>query len=638
MKRIGWLFPPRNGGNETGYTNQGIEGFKGEDLIDNLTREICQNSLDAGRGDASGPVEVDFNLVQLEKSKYPIFAEYAECIEGCKQYWGSRMDDKLRMFISGAEETLSHDSITMFIASDSNTSGLTGVNATRDQKSVWRGLVQSDGASVKDGDSAGSYGIGKNAPFACSSLSMVLYNTYAVDDVRAFQGVARAATLIQNGKSTQSIGHYKVIDDDITDEDIATPVTPDDNCLIRDKFNRTEYGTDVGIVGFNAYDNWEDNIIKAVLKNFFLAVKEEKLTVKVNGVEIKASNLEETFKKYLDDKKVAISYEMYSAVISPDAGTIYKNSVLQTDDIEMYLKVDSNYNRNIGNFRNTGMLVGQCRKNTLQRFSAVVVVRGKELGMLLKDAEPAKHNKWDANIINNKDRKKAARDAINTINAWIEKILNERFAVPMDKSVDSDMGEYLPYEIGDVAVGTGSEGKDKLKVKQKISEVKPIPIVTKSTEEAGKTTGKKVEGEPHNKDDIPDPPIPPEPKPPVVDPDVDGNDEGVGKGSGKKTISFPKVLGQRVSPRNYNQGVYHGVLKLEKDSDNIYLQFSTVDADYRQDDIKVITYVANGESHKNVNTEKIGPISIKKGEFTDVSLVFDCHEKVVVKMSVTEER
>ena len=58
MKRIGWLFPPRNGGNETGYTNQGIEGFKGEDLIDNLTREICQNSLDAGRDDATGPVVV----------------------------------------------------------------------------------------------------------------------------------------------------------------------------------------------------------------------------------------------------------------------------------------------------------------------------------------------------------------------------------------------------------------------------------------------------------------------------------------------------------------------------------------------------------------------------------------------------
>ena len=59
--KIGWRFPPLSGGTKQGYTNNDIEGFKGEELIDNLAREICQNSLDA-RNDVNEPVKVVFEL------------------------------------------------------------------------------------------------------------------------------------------------------------------------------------------------------------------------------------------------------------------------------------------------------------------------------------------------------------------------------------------------------------------------------------------------------------------------------------------------------------------------------------------------------------------------------------------------
>ena len=47
MFQIGWRFPPLSGGTRQGYTNNDIEVFKGQELIDNLAREICQNSLDS---------------------------------------------------------------------------------------------------------------------------------------------------------------------------------------------------------------------------------------------------------------------------------------------------------------------------------------------------------------------------------------------------------------------------------------------------------------------------------------------------------------------------------------------------------------------------------------------------------------
>jgi hypothetical protein len=71
------------------------------------------------------------------------------------------------------------------VASDFNTMGLRG-SRTRELDSPWEALTGADGVSAnKSSTSGGSYGIGKNAPFACSALSMVFYNTYAEDNERA---------------------------------------------------------------------------------------------------------------------------------------------------------------------------------------------------------------------------------------------------------------------------------------------------------------------------------------------------------------------------------------------------------------------------------------------------------------------
>ena len=96
--------------------------------------------------------------------------------------------------------------------SDYNTKGLSGAKAEIREKSVWRALTHSNGVTQKDQGSGGSYGIGKNAPFACSSFRTIFYNSYAYDDqVRAFQGVARLVTHFDsNNESTQGVGFFKI--------------------------------------------------------------------------------------------------------------------------------------------------------------------------------------------------------------------------------------------------------------------------------------------------------------------------------------------------------------------------------------------------------------------------------------------
>ena len=76
MSAIKWIFPPLSGGTTQGYTNNDIEAFKGNELINNLVREICQNSLDAHLGKSEFPVKVLFELKRFPRREYDVFSHF----------------------------------------------------------------------------------------------------------------------------------------------------------------------------------------------------------------------------------------------------------------------------------------------------------------------------------------------------------------------------------------------------------------------------------------------------------------------------------------------------------------------------------------------------------------------------------
>jgi hypothetical protein len=235
--KISWRFPPLSGGTKQGYTNNDIEGFKGEELIDNLAREICQNSLDARNDNAEGPVKVVFELKQVQTNQYDVFSGYSQCLKGCRDFWsaGGTIDAKLAAFLTEAENTLKKPTVSVLVASDYNTKGLCGNHSLTNIATPWEALTGADGMSVKaDDNSGGSFGIGKNAPFACSSLSMVFYNTWDVENYKAFVGVGRVATLLNEaGKPTQRVGRYQNNDDE---NERWLPIYEQDTDAFRDLF------------------------------------------------------------------------------------------------------------------------------------------------------------------------------------------------------------------------------------------------------------------------------------------------------------------------------------------------------------------------------------------------------------------
>lgn len=640
MQNAHWDFPKLNGGNIQGYTNSGIETFKGVELVDNLAREICQNSLDAKNSEINDPVIVKFKMQSVKQSDFPLFKEYSNCIKKCKDFWAKNPEKKVISFIERVEAVLAKDEINILTVSDYNTTGLTGSDAEENEKSVWSALVNADGVSAKTDNSAGgSYGIGKNAPFACSDISVVFYNTFANDDKKAFEGVARAATLYNEGNNaTQGIGHYRSTKD-------YKPITSEMTCAFRDKFAREQYGTDIIIVGCEKLtedDDWQNKLEQAVVKNFLLAIYENKLVVEIGDKIVNSKNIKNLIDRYriLNSNAVTQTIRFYDTITEPDGG-VKKEKIFEDNDLEIYLKSDKNYKREIANFRNTGMLVGTNTRRKMQNFTAVVVIRGEKLSEILRATEPPKHNKWDHKLVEDKDESKKAKRCIDDINEKVNKLIDENYKIVTDDTVDADVGDYLPDEVYDLPNKSKKGGDDKLRPVQKVLGKPKIIDFPKDnhSEIAKQDIGEPVAGdEPdvRNKNTNPTP-IPDSKIPKEVDPSKNGKEKGVSKGEGTKTYTtYPALNLQKIFAIKPSQGLYKLILNPIKDCEKIFVDFSAIGEGSSKDLLEVEKYSVNSRRFDGKGS-KIGPIKISSSERNEIFVTFQNKEKMVINMDITEE-
>ena len=199
MKKIGWNFPSNDNGCVNGVSEAGIETFKG-DVFKSLAKEICQNSLDA-RLDDDKPVRIEFYLSNIDIEDIPDFERLQEVFVLSKNYWED--NKKANNFYENALKIIKSKKIRLLRISDFNTTGITG--AREEKSSNWIDLVKSSGVSNKTGTAGGSYGIGKNAPFASSDLRIVYYSTFDKDNIRAYQGVAKLASFEEEKLSKDTI-------------------------------------------------------------------------------------------------------------------------------------------------------------------------------------------------------------------------------------------------------------------------------------------------------------------------------------------------------------------------------------------------------------------------------------------------
>ena len=481
MGKVCWDFPLLGTGSLSGSNDAAITMFKGTGIMDGLAREVCQNSLDAKDRNLpeNVPVQVEFKLFYLDRNSYPVFDEFKCALQGAYDYWQNSpvKTAKIFEFLDNVKKYLSMDRIPILIMSDYNTSGLQGVNAAPGETSYWELLVNTEGISIKPDDtSAGSFGIGKNAPFAYSGLSTVFYNTLATDGGRAFEGVTHLVTTQReyNGtmRPTHPSGKYLFLEDEYT----GRPILPSDDCSLAriDEFNRTKTGTDVAIFGFKIeeYDNWEEEVALAVIKNFILAINDGKLEVLIESPDkrytVAKENLEELLYRYFkDNPRMKWTRQIYETVtkVEPKFATI-----AEKNDLSIYIRYDDAYSAALSRFRSTGMLINTTTES-LPHYSVVIIVNDtgeRLLSKTLREAEPPQHTEWKAkNITDNRTLHNLAARYIRNITKAVQKVLDEFERAEITDRMDAGIGNYLP----DSSEGASKEGTDGLRTDVRVSEI-----------------------------------------------------------------------------------------------------------------------------------------------------------------------
>lgn len=629
MDKYNWRFPKLDDGPEQGINDGGIATFKGSKLYTYLAREICQNSLDA-KAAGEKTVVVEFNSLTLKQSEYPSLSALRNIFKDCRDYWEQRMEPKLERFLAEADKKLAQDEVDFLVIRDFNTTGLSGAKAGKREKSKWRALTHSNGVTEKAKGSQGSYGIGKNAPFACSSFRTVFYNSYAQEDkVKAFQGVARLITHLQDGSETIGVGFYQ-------NTETSMPIFEEDNCPMRDLLKRDRFGTDVIIAGFKKSDSWKADIEKAVISNFFVAIANGTLVIKIDGMEVNDKNLKDRIKYYADqeqqsddkEKNITTILEFYHAFCEFD----YKETgnIIENGDAILYIKKDDKYSKSIAEMRSIGMVVRTRHSNIFTRYAAVVVVQSGKLNDMLKDIEPPAHDNWDPGLIeDDPEAQEQAKKYRGKLIAWVNRTITEKCRGEESDEIDLDgMSAYLPFDEEDKALGT--EAKEDISPDGDTKMDTPTtskPNVRKISIVAKKVNGYKDENsDPHNgggggssggSAGTEDP---------------NGPDKVTAPVQGNKSVNIPRILRQRVS-KAPAESQYRAVFMLEEDCPKIHLALKAVGDDGRKEKIKIVDYKIDRQK-QNVNSEQLTLTDIKAKTPYEVFLGLEYSERMQLELLI----
>lgn len=444
---IGWNFPGNNNGQLTGISEAGIETFKGS-LISSLTREICQNSLDAIKY-KNKPVIVEFEKYIIKNSEIPGYDKLKDTLEKCRLFWNKQNNIKAISFFNKAISTINKQKVSVLRISDYNTIGLTGSDKL--YNTPWSNLVKSNGVSNKGESSGGSFGIGKSASFACSDLRTVFYRTLDENNIKAAQGVCKLASFenqLNNGdyEITTGIGYYG-------DTHKNTSVLNIDTI---DKLNyREKCGTDIFIVGFMCDNNWKESITIEVLESFLLSIINGNMIVKIENQVIDKNEIENLMNRYKD--KLTEAYSYYRVIKSPNTKTITCNFE-NMGTVNLKVLIEKDLRRKVLISRSNGMKLFDKKSisSTIQ-FSGILNMEGKEINQFFRSMESPQHNAWE---VDRYEGTKNAKELKKKLFKWIKDNILKEGRYGSGEEIDAEgVGEFIPdfFEMGKMNENNGTK-------------------------------------------------------------------------------------------------------------------------------------------------------------------------------------
>jgi hypothetical protein len=442
-KKIGWHHPIDPAGQWDGPNDSGIEHFRGDPLR-SLAREVCQNSLDAS---ASGdPVEVVFRVYERPTAEIPNLAELKMAVSRCREAAGA--DTKAVSLFKEAAALLEKQKIIILEIVDSNTTGIRGP-ATKG--TPYFSFMKARGLSVKDSHTAsGSYGIGKNAPYAVSGLRTVFVSTvYKEESTEKFQQLTQGKAVLMShydasGQQVhQGTGYWGRIDGCLPVFDICP-------CSWLMRTNRplsdrthSDAGTKLSILAFNGGKHWKKILASAVAANFFGAIHQGKLVVRLEDDKDPMRIDRKSIPDIFIDKAIrdALAEHSDTGLEHFDYCAKYLETLRQPEHThstnqkhlkvcELRLTVSENLPKRVCFLRNGMFITDSLEISGLKsfaefkEFSAVFECVSEEGNSLLREMEPPRHDDFESERLS-VDRKQKGEQALKELAKWIREELKK---------------------------------------------------------------------------------------------------------------------------------------------------------------------------------------------------------------------
>lgn len=514
-----WEFLPNPGREEEGLGHAGIETFKGSPYP-GIARECSQNSLDAAarRPDGSSePVHLVFRLLSIPSSDVPGLATLTKNLQACLDQAISRDLRKDKDFFARAIHVARSTRIPALSIEDYGTTGLIG---PAEEGRPFHALVKSSGVSQKpDADAGGSFGIGKNAAFAISSLRTVFYSTLYMGD----KGLARLtqgkSILVSHDEGTgpkRSTGYWGNPD--------YMPL--EDTGMLPSWLQRSEVGTTVVSIGFIEEPDWHWLMTESLIRNFFSAINAGAIRFTVHlsdrsSIEIDTNSIEDLFvRKEVRDaaensgttEDLNFSAAMLAALKSPDSemttetfeniGT-FRLTLLQKDGFQRRVGILRNGMYIADNLRHFGHPMARFPMS--RDFVAVLEPDDRITSGRIRDMENPRHDEISAERLDDLIQRKKLKASMKKVGDWIRSTIKSATTKPAEGEILLDeMNRFFSKpSAGQSIPDPANQNDDPEKSKVTLNPISPVPLLgsgkggesgssgglKKSRSKGGRTTG-----------------------------------------------------------------------------------------------------------------------------------------------------
>ena len=482
-----------------------IQKFK-DNFYNSLVRESIQNSMDA-KGDSTF-IEVKYELGVVKRSDYPALFDLRKHIAACKETHGD--NNRAQEIYGPMADFINTEELDVLTISDSRTEGMPYL-PDNIYKNPFSAFVNSEGQSVKtttnsDGatvSNGGSFGIGKGAYFLMSPVRSLLVSTMVNDTEKHtfFEGVSRLCTHDIDDTHYYHMGFYCI--------DGETPVMGDE---IPTQFKRDRPGTSISLIGLHedlgSKQNVEDEIEKAVISNFWLAIYNEKLIVTVGQRKpIDRDSLEDKMRamfinEYAKGNPI-LYYKAYTT--PPDNRRFFK--FVKTDDeylghCELYIRVGETGKKDMITCMRDMMMLIQTIPSPRQHhagISGTFLCLGEPGNANFELTEDESHSSWSAKGKSG-DAKKRATTLIHRMEDFMKESIDSIIGMDGDK-IDVTIDAINDTNISDIVAEEGKGGNPFGTVRDSNNHIKDgfdrfsIPVSFKEkAETSGKDQGTIISG------------------------------------------------------------------------------------------------------------------------------------------------